>query len=206
MSTRLLLVRHGQIAANVEQRWHGSTDGPLTERGHEQARGVASYLACTRPEIAAVYASPLKRAQDTGAPIAAALDLPLHTLAGLAEYGIGDLENETYDDLLGRHRFFDLAGGDITWAPPNGESLEAVGRRVQAAWRHIADAHPGRQVAVVGHGAAMAIGLAVALHADPRAWFQYRTRNTSVTELELAQAVRLVTFDVAEHLATAGAP
>jgi len=26
MSTRLLLVRHGQIAANLEHRWHGSTD------------------------------------------------------------------------------------------------------------------------------------------------------------------------------------
>jgi broad specificity phosphatase PhoE len=151
-----------------------------------------------------VYASPLRRAQDTGAPIAAALRLPLATLPGLAEYGIGDLENETYDDLLGRHRFFDLAGSDVTWAPPNGESLEAVGRRIQAAWRLIADAHPGGEVVVVGHGAAMAIGLAVALHDDPRAWFQYRTRNTSLTELELAQVVRLVAFDVADHLSGPG--
>jgi probable phosphoglycerate mutase len=204
MSTRLLLVRHGQIAANVEQRWHGSTDGPLTTRGHEQAVWVAAYLARTHPQIAAVYASPLQRAQDTGAPIAATLHLPLRTLAGLAEYGIGDLENETYDDLLGRHRFFDLAGGDITWAPPNGESLDAVGRRIEATWRQIADGHPGQEVVVVGHGAAMAIGIAVALHADPRAWFQYRTRNTSVSEIELDAVVRLVAFDVADHLTDAG--
>jgi hypothetical protein len=46
----------------------------------------------------------------------------------------------------------------------------------------------------------MAIGIAVTLHDDPRAWFQYRTRNTSLTELELAPTVRLVTFDVADHL------
>lgn len=202
MSTRLLLVRHGQIAANVEQRWHGSTDGPLTERGHAQARWVAAHLARTRPRAAGVYASPLKRAQDTGAAIAEALALPLQTLADLAEYGIGDLENETYDDLLGRHRFFDCAGSDVTWAPPNGESLEAVGRRIQGAWRRIADSHPGREVVVVGHGAAMAIGIAVALHGDPREWFQYRTRNTSVTELELSGVVRLVAFDVADHLDT----
>jgi len=204
MSTHLLLVRHGQIAANVEQRWHGSTDGPLTARGQEQAGWVAAYLARTHPHVAAVYASPLQRAQDTGAPIATALHLPLRTLAGLAEYGIGDLENETYDDLLGRHRFFDLAGGDITWAPPNGESLDAVGRRIKAAWGQIADAHPGQEVVVVGHGAAMAIGIAVALHADPRAWFQYRTRNTSVSEIEFDAVVRLVAFDVADHLADAG--
>ena len=37
----LLLVRHGQIAANVSRIWHGSTDSELTERGHEEARRTA---------------------------------------------------------------------------------------------------------------------------------------------------------------------
>src|SRR5262249_51979641 len=77
MSTRLLLVRHGQIAANLDARWHGSTDGALTEQGREEARQVAVHLARTRPGFAAVYTSPLQRARDTAAAIAGALGAPL---------------------------------------------------------------------------------------------------------------------------------
>ncbi|MFM7119070.1 MAG: phosphoglycerate mutase family protein, partial [Gammaproteobacteria bacterium] len=35
---QLLLVRHGQIRANIKGHWHGSTDSPLTWTGHRQAR------------------------------------------------------------------------------------------------------------------------------------------------------------------------
>src|SRR5215831_1351395 len=164
--TRLILVRHGQITANVDARWHGSTDGALTERGHEEARLVATHLACTRPDVTAVCTSPLQRARATAAAIAAALCVPVVVEPGLAEYGIGVLENETYEDLAGRHRFFEQAEADLDWAPPGGESLNAVGERVLAAWRSIAQRHADPAV-VVSHGAAIAIGLAALLDHDP---------------------------------------
>jgi probable phosphoglycerate mutase len=198
--SRLLLVRHGQIDANLEHRWHGSTDRDLTAQGREEARRVATHLARTRPRIAAVYSSPLLRAQTTAAVIADAFNHPVLTLPGLAEYGIGILENETFEDLLGRHRFFDQAGADLRWAPPGGESLHEVGERVVAAWRHIAGAHRDREIIVVSHGAAIAIGLAIVLHDDARAWIRYRMRNTGITEVHLEPEPRLVAFDVGEHL------
>ena len=201
MTTRLLLVRHGQIAANIDQRWHGSTDGELTEQGHEEARRVAAHLARTRPDVAAVYTSPLKRARDTAGPIAAALGAPLVLAPGLAEYSIGVLENETYADLGGRHRFFEQAGADLTWAPPGGESLSAVATRVVATWRDVARHHPAREVALVSHGAAIATGLATLFDGDARLWPRYRLRNTSVTEIVLEPAPELVAFDLIDHLA-----
>ena len=200
MSTRLLLVRHGQIDANVDSRWHGSTDGELTARGEEQARRVAAHLARTRPGVAAVYASPLRRARDTAAPIAQALGLPVIVRPGLAEYSIGVLENETFADLAVRHRFFEQSEADLAWAPEGGESLGGVAERVVATWREVARAHPGAEVALVSHGAAIAAGLATLLDGDPRAWSRYRIRNTSVTEFVLHPAPRLVALDLVEHL------
>jgi probable phosphoglycerate mutase len=196
----LLLVRHGQIHANIDSRWHGSTDGELTPRGLEEARLVAAHLARTRPDAVAVHTSPLKRARDTAAPIAAALGVPVIVTPGLAEYGIGVLEGETFADLADIHRFFEQSVADIDWAPPDGESLGAVGARVIAAWRAIAHAHPAAAVVVVSHGAAIGVGLAMLLKDDPRAWSSYRLRNTSVTELVLEPVPKLIAFDLVEHL------
>jgi broad specificity phosphatase PhoE len=198
---RLLLVRHGQIEANVDRRWHGSTDEDLTDLGREQARRVADHLARVHANVVAVYTSQAKRARDTAEPIAQALGVPLALEPGLAEYGIGVLENESYDDLVERHRFFERAEADLAWAPSGGESLGGVGERVVAAWRTIARANPGKAVVVVSHGAAIAAGLAALLHGDPRGWPRYHVRNASVTEIELEPVPRVVAFDVVDHVA-----
>jgi broad specificity phosphatase PhoE len=198
---RLLLVRHGQIAANVSRRWHGSTDEDLTELGREQARTVAAHVALAHPRVVAVYTSPAQRARNTATPIAAALGLPLVVAPGLVEYGIGVLENEPYDDLVAKHRFFEQADADLAWAPPGGESLGAVGARVVAAWREIARTHPGAEVLAVSHGAAIAAGLSALLHDDPRGWTRYHVRNASITEIEVEPMPRVVRFDRLDHIA-----
>jgi broad specificity phosphatase PhoE len=201
MHTRLLLLRHAQIRANLESRWHGSTDDDLTELGREQARRVAVHLQRSRPNVAAVYTSPLRRARDTAAPIAEALGVPAVVDPALAEYAIGVLENETFAELAARHGFFAQAEADLEWAPAGGESLAAVAARVVASWREIARRHPAHEVAVVSHGAAIGAGLASLLDGNPRLWPRYRLRNTSITELELEPAPRLLALDLADHLA-----
>jgi probable phosphoglycerate mutase len=199
MSGCLLLVRHGEIDANLEQRWHGSTDSDLTPRGHEQVRGLAAGLAQTHRDVAAVHTSPLRRAQQTARPIAMALDVPLILSPGLAEFGIGVFENESYADLAGRHRFLEQITADLEWAPSGGESLGAVAARVIGAWRAIARAHPDAEVVAVSHGAAIAAGLALLLDQDPRAWTRYHPRNASVSELAIEPVPRLLAFDRVDH-------
>jgi probable phosphoglycerate mutase len=56
---RILLVRHGETVYNVEGRWQGQSDSPLTERGRAQARELARALA--DEPITAVYSSDLPR-------------------------------------------------------------------------------------------------------------------------------------------------
>ncbi len=200
MTTRLILVRHAQIEANVTNRWHGSTDESLTDQGHEEARRVAAYLARTRPQVEAVYTSPAERARNTATPIATGLGVPLIVDAGLAEYAIGVLEGESYADLAAQHRFFDQADADFAWAPPGGESLTDVGTRMVATLRKIADDHPGAEIVVVSHGAAIAIGLSVLMHDGPGGWLRYRLHNASVSELVLDPAPRLLALNIVEHL------
>ena len=201
MSTRLILVRHGQIPANVNQLWHGSTDDPLTERGLEQAQRVAAYLARTHPLVAAVYTSPAQRTRSTARPIAAALGVPLVEAPGLAEYSIGVLEGASFADLSNQHRFFEQADADLNWAPPQGESLGAVAARVVETWHQIAREHPATEVVVVSHGAAIAIGLNMLLHGHPRGWARYTARNASVSEIVLDEpASQLVSLNIIEHL------
>ncbi len=199
-SARLLLVRHGEIDANIAQRWHGSTDSELTERGRDQVRRLTAYLARVHPDTVAVYTSPLQRAQQTARPIATALAVPLTLSPGLAEFGIGVFENELYSDLAGRHRFFEQMEADLAWAPAGGESLGAVAARVVAVWREIAATHTGTKVVVVSHGAAVAAGLACLVDTDPRHWARYHQRNTSISELELEPTARVLAFDRVDHL------
>ena len=197
---RLLLVRHGQIEANVTRVWHGSTDSPLTPRGEDQARRVAGFLAKTRTEVAALYTSPLRRTRDTAEHIGAALGLEPQPLPGLVEYGIGELEGVSYRALFEEHRFFHRIFRDRDFAPPGGESLREVVERATASLFEIASAHPGAEVIAVGHGAAMGLALAHLLEDDPIAWQKYQAGNCSVSELVLEPEPRLLHFDETDHL------
>ncbi|WP_448524881.1 histidine phosphatase family protein [Parathermosynechococcus lividus] len=68
MSTRVIIVRHGESTFNVEQRVQGHSDSSsLTERGHWMAQQVGAALQGI--PIRKIYTSPLKRAQETAEDI-----------------------------------------------------------------------------------------------------------------------------------------
>lgn len=200
LPTRIVLVRHGQIPANVEQIWHGSTDQPLTPRGQEEARLAAGLLQAQSPRPAALYTSPLMRARQTARAISEKLALQPRVEPGLSEYGIGELEGESYLSLAREHRFFHKILADFSFAPPGGESLGGVVERTVDALRRIAAAHEAERVVVVGHGAALALGLARLLDDDPKQWQRYQQSNCAVSELELDPTPRLTSFNETSHL------
>jgi len=196
----LLLVRHGQIAANAARIWHGSTDSELTERGHEEARRTAEHLALSRPGVRALYSSPLLRTRQTAAAIAARLGLEPQLEPGLAEYAIGELEGVSYRELLEVHGFFEKIRTDRDFAPPGGESPRQVVARAIAALERIARAHRGEQVVVVSHGAALGLALGQLLDDDPDRWMDYHLANCAVSELVLEPEPRLLAWNQTGHL------
>ncbi len=197
---KLLLVRHGQIAANTARIWHGSTDSALTDQGHHEARRTAEFLARTRPCARALYTSPLLRTRQTAAAIGARLGLEAIIEPGLAEYGIGQLEGVSYRTLLEEHDFFTRISVDRDFAPPGGESANAVMARMTAALARISGAHRGDEVVVVGHGAALGIALGQVLNGDPMQWQRYHLSNCGVSEIVLEPEPKLLAWNQTDHL------
>ena len=87
-ATHLFLIRHGEVEDKYHRVFGGTIDMELSPRGHEQARTLADYLRDRRFD--AIYASPMKRAQQTVAPLVAHREQPAMTVPELREVDFGD--------------------------------------------------------------------------------------------------------------------
>lgn len=198
--THLILIRHGQIQANIDKRWHGWTDSALTDMGIAQAERVAQRIQQQHPDVSAIYASPLQRTFNTARKIAEILQLEVIEEPRIKEYGIGVWEGETFSDLHKKYEFFQQVDADPDYAPEQGESIAQVGDRVSTALQAFLLQHPGEKVVAVSHGAAMALGLAGLFDQDWYAWNKYQFLNTSVTEIRLGATPELLRLNCVEHL------
>ena len=172
-ATRLIAIRHGETAWNVDTRLQGHLDIPLNSKGFWQAAQVARALASEPIDV--VYSSDLLRAWQTANAIAFATKAPLIANTGLRERGFGSFEGKTYAEIatewpeqseLWRKRVPD-------WAPPGGESLLAMRERVASTVDTLAAQHIGGQIVLVAHGGVMDILYRLATGQDlqaPRSW------------------------------------
>lgn len=198
---RLLLLRHGQIRANRQGRWHGSTDSRLTWRGRRQARRTAGHLQTLDPPVTAIYSSPLVRCHDTAIAVGEVLGLEVYLRPDLREYELGDWENMRFRDLAAKYQFVDTATRDQHFAPPGGETLRQVAERIVPAFDEIHRSHgEDERVLVVSHGAAMAVALGSLIEGDPGSWVNYHFGNCSLTELVLSPAPYVNFFNLTQHL------
>src|SRR5580693_7632884 len=93
----LYLIRHGQSLFNAEKRIQGQTDIALSPFGEKQSQALAA--AFRGLPIDALYASPLRRAMQTAAPIADALKLEIRTDDRLKEINAGIFEGVGWDEI-----------------------------------------------------------------------------------------------------------
>ncbi|MBQ2702221.1 MAG: histidine phosphatase family protein [Clostridia bacterium] len=123
--TTLILVRHGESAANGKGCFAGQLDIPLSERGREQAVRTADYIAKTY-SVDKIYSSDLSRAYDTAKPIAKAFGLEIIKDKNLREICSGDWQGLSFDEL--QEKYADSYGvwlKDIGNAVcPNGETVK----------------------------------------------------------------------------------
>lgn len=148
-----MLWRHGQTTWNVEHRFQGQTDIALDETGEAQAEHAARHLATLRPD--AIFSSDLSRAQQTAAALARVTGLPVTLDKDLRERSGGDWEGLSDQEIRERY-----PAQRVTWNPPNGEPTRAVADRVADALTRVAGTlNEGRLAVVVGHGAALRLGM-----------------------------------------------
>jgi broad specificity phosphatase PhoE len=171
--SELILIRHGQSAANVafpeadgagrlESGLTGrDTDVELTDVGVDQAKAIGHWLAALpeqdRPEV--VITSPYLRARETWRIAAETSGLVLpepSTDERLVDRMLGDLEMmtraaiaERFPDEPERRR----RAGDYEYRPPNGETFGDIAVRLSAFLEDLNSAYAGRRVVVVAHDA-----------------------------------------------------
>ena len=186
---RLLLVRHGETEGNVSRTLQGADD-PLTERGRRQARELAAHLS-GRDDVAALYASPYRRAFETARAIGEALGLEPEPRAALAELDVGDAAGYRFEawveEFPEEAERFRTEGVDYSW--PGGESGRDLAARTEEEIDRILRAHGGEDeaVVVVSHGGALAWMIAHLLGEPDGEWpYGYaRLDNCSITEAEV---------------------
>ena len=168
---RLYITRHGQTIWNLERRYQGQGDSPLTEGGERQARLLAGRLDAV--PLDAVYSSDQRRAWRTAEMAIAGRALAVTHDPAWRERAYGDWEGMTRPEIAERfpeqwrvHRA-DRAGSK----PPGGESLLEVQQRVLAALAALRERHAHQNVLVVTHGGTLWV-LACTLHGDDLATSQ----------------------------------
>ena len=171
--TRIIAIRHGETAWNVDTRIQGQLDIPLSANGRWQAERLAKAL--TGEPIQAIYASDLARAWETAQYLGRSQGIEVTPEESLRERGFGDFEGKTFAEIetLLPEQSMRWRKRDPDFSPSGGESLVALRHRVVAAAERLAAQHPGGLIALVGHGGVMDVLYRAATRLGiqaPRTW------------------------------------
>ncbi len=206
-SNTVYLVRHAEGIDNVERTFsYKKFDRPLSTRGVLQAQQTAAYFELL--PIAAVYASPLLRAQETAQHIAqAAGDLPVVIVEEFREINMGDLEGqpvygETWEAFVQVLRAWHTGSPDQSY--PNGENYPMLLDRMRRGLQTALQGREKQHIVIVGHGGIFTNTLnAICQNVDLLEIFKKENLNCSVTELEMEDGAtpgRLVRWADTGHL------
>ncbi len=97
---KIYLLRHGRIEQTEPRRFIGQRDLPLTRVGETQALGMARMLEAVR--FSCIFSSPLTRAMQTAALIAARQKQPVIAIPELVEISLGQWEGLTVEEVRDR--------------------------------------------------------------------------------------------------------
>lgn len=183
---RLWLVRHGTTNWNTTQRYCGWSDVPLSRTGRAQARWLARQLAPIA--LQAIYSSDLSRAHETAVYIAErqAQPVPIRVSEQWRELNFGAWEGLTYDKIAKQFQtqlaFFT---DPLHHAPPHGESLTDLLRRLRQALVQLQAETTEGDIAIISHGGPLRALLCSALHMPLNAQWQLRLDPGSLSILDL---------------------
>jgi alpha-ribazole phosphatase len=198
---RLIVVRHGETLYNVQSRFTGQSDIPLSALGERQAAALGKRLAAE--PLAAIAASDLQRARVTAQAIARYHELPVQEDADLREMTFGAWEGATYDEIAARDA--DLVqrwlSDPTIYAPPGGETVIQLRDRVVRALERWQTRCPETTILWAVHGGVIEVLLCHLLGVDLKLRWQFRHENASITEIDLnGKDVTVVRLNEVTHL------
>jgi probable phosphoglycerate mutase len=200
-ATRIIAIRHGETAWNVDTRIQGQLDIGLNVTGHWQARRLARALV--DEPIAAIYSSNLARAWDTAREISRVAGLAPQAHEGLRERGFGVFQGKTFTEIEAAwpEQALRWRKRDPHWTPQGGESLTTLRQRVTRAATELAQRHHGEQIVLVAHGGVMDVLYRAATGQDLQAPRTWNLGNATINRLLWTpDGLTLVGWADAQHL------
>ena len=199
--TRIVAIRHGETAWNVDTRIQGQLDIPLNHKGLWQAQRLAAALA--DEGVTRIYASDLQRAWQTAQPLAEATGVTPQPDTGLRERAFGVFEGLTWAEIERDHPVQSerWRRRDPEFGPEGGETLSAFYARCVDCVSTLARRHPGEVLAVVAHGGVLDCLYRAATRVDLRAPRSWQLGNASINRLlHTPQGLTLVGWADTGHL------
>lgn len=200
---RLILVRHGESAWNVEHRIQGQLGSGLSTKGRRQAVGTSRLLSDAFPN-ARLAVSDLQRCRETVAPLEATLHRRAHLDEGLRERDFGTWSGQLVEDLREHEpdRWRRWQSGDDVIGEVGGEDTATFTKRVVTCLEALLDEIPdGGDLICVSHGGPVWHGTHALLGMTSQVLGG--VANASVTELLLDPllGIRLSAWNQVSHLA-----
>lgn len=202
--TTVILIRHGESVANRQKVFAGHLDVDLQDKGLEQAKVTARYVA-DNYKIDKIYASDLLRAYKTATCLGEILHMDVIKDEKLREISAGEWEGKKFDELV-----VDYANDYGVWINhigyatcTGGESVEQLGNRIMDELTKIAEENDGKTVAIGTHATPIRVAQTIIQTGSVKEMENIPwTSNASVTVLEYDDgkwSVKAVGLD--EHLA-----
>lgn len=192
--TRLYLIRHGEVEKAYHRVFGGRIDMDLSPLGHKQVRALACFLRAAPPDV--LYASPMRRVQQTLAPLAEETGLKPVLMEGLREVDFGAWTGLSWDEVQQKHGvsafswLHQLEDGTIERA----ETVKEFRRRVELSLDQILAEAPGKTVAVICHGGVIRMLLSILLDLPFRKMSIFEIEYASVTKIHHRPSKREIEF------------
>ncbi len=185
MSTKLILIRHGETEWSCQRRYCGFTDIDLNEKGRAQAKQLSKKLS--EEKIHKVYSSSMKRAFQFARIVFK--DKPLEEIGTLREINFGLFEGLTYKEIMERYTeiYRKWLDNPLETIIPSSESLNSLATRVRKALGKILSCNNSRTVAIVTHGGPIRIILCDALKLNLRNIWQIEPKLAGLSVIEFVK-------------------
>jgi len=182
-STRLFLIRHAEVEARYQGVFGGVVDMDLSPRGRQQAQALADYLR--RVRFDAVYASPMKRVQQTLAPVAANGIPAALVRPEFREMDFGIWTGLAWEETQTRFGISAWSWLDQieTGAIPKAETGEMVRARVEPTLHALLRSHSGQGIAIFCHGGIIRVILSILLQMPLPRTAMFEVDYASVTQV-----------------------
>ena len=184
--TMIYFVRHGETILTPDRKFSGSGEPnpPLTEEGLSQASALANEIAKFAPEI--LIASPLKRTTQTAEVIAATLDLRIIFDEAWFECAFGSWDGLSIDEVAQKFPIeYKTWLSSSSYAPPGGESYDALGWRVDEAMDKLVAKYPNKRIVVVTHNGVIKEAVRLATGGSPESIFHIDVSPCSITSISI---------------------